>query len=304
MFQDAALGSSRAVIDSMQMDSQARHCLEEAFNHLKYEDEEKTLQLRHRTTLVNMWAPGTGSRVLEVGCGQGETTIVLAAVVGALGQVLAVDNAPAEYGRPVTLGEARTYIKKSSALGNRVEFLLSVDLLAPQLDFPEHTFDLAVFSHCSWYLSSPRELYRLFARVRPWAKRLGYAEWDVRSRHRHQLPHVLAIVLQAQMHSIAPQLSTANIRSLILPEDARLLARDAGWIIKEEKSIDTSTPLGYGKSWEIHKALEMAEQFTVSDDALLSEGVRGMLLARKQLLSQISNETRNMSLSTYAFLAE
>jgi len=278
--------------------------IEVPYDYLQYDDAEKTLQLRHRAALINLCAPSKGDHVLEVGCGQGETTIVLAAAVGALGRVLAVDNAPAEYGRPVTLGEAHTHIKKSSALGNRIEFLLSVDLLAPQLAFPEHTFDLAVFSHCSWYLSSPRELYRLFARVRPWAKRLAYAEWDARPRHLHQLPHVLAIVLQAQMHSIAPQLSTANIRSLILPEDARLLARDAGWIIKEEKSVDTSIPLGYGKSWEIHKALEMAEQFAVSDDVLLPEGVRGMLLVRKQLLSQISNETRNMSLSTYAFLAE
>ena len=288
----------------MQMDYEVQHCLEETFNYLKYENKEKTLQLGHRTTLANMWAPGTGSRVLEVGCGQGETTVVLAEAIGALGRVLAIDNAPAEYGRPVTLEEAHTYIKKSSALGNRIEFLPSVDLLAPQLDFPEHTFDLAVFSHCALYLSSPRELYRLFVRVRPWAKRLGYAEWDVRSRHLHQLPHVLAMVLQAQMHRIAPQLSSANVRSLILPEYARLLAKAAGWTIKEEISVDSSTALGYGKSWEIRKALDMAEQFTVSDDVRLSEGVRRRLLSMKQLLSQISNETRNVLLSTYAFLAE
>jgi SAM-dependent methyltransferase len=291
-------------IDTMQIDHQAQYCLEEAFNHLKYDADEQALQLRHRTTLVHIWAPGTRSRVLEVGCGQGETTIVLAAVVGALGQVLAVDNAPAEYGRPVTLGEAHTYIKESSALGNRIEFLPSLDLLAPQLHFPEQTFDLAVFSHSSWYLSSRRELYRLFARIRPWAKRLGYAEWDVRPQHLHQLPHLLSTVLQAQMHRIAPQLSTANIRSLILPADARLLAKDAGWTIKEEISVDTSTPLGYGKSWEIQKALEMAEQLTVSDDVILSAGVRGKLLSMRRLLRRISNETRNMSLSTYAFLAE
>ena len=234
MLGETSWGSSRAVIDPMQIDNRAQHCLEETFNYLKYEHEEIALQLRHRTALVNMWAPGTGSRVLEVGCGQGETTVVLAAVVGALGRVLAVDNAPAEYGRPVTLEEAHTYIKKSSAIGDRIEFLLSLDLLAPQLDLPEHTFDLAVFSHCSWYLSSPRELYQLFVRVRPWAERLGYAEWDVRPRLLHQLPHVLAITLQAQMHSIAPHLSTANIRSVILPQDARLLAKDAGWTIKEE----------------------------------------------------------------------
>ena len=192
---------------------------------------------------------------MEVGCGQGETTVALAAAVGASGRVLAVDNAQAEYGRPVTLGQAHAYIM-SSALGNRIECLLSTDLLDPQVDFPENAFDLAVFSHSPWYMSSPQELHRLFARVRPWARRLGYAEWDARPQHLQQLPHLLAVLLQVHAHSVAPQISTANVRSLILPDQARLLAENAGWTITEEKIIDTSTPLGYGKSWEIHKALE------------------------------------------------
>ena len=248
-----------------------------------------------------MWTPGKGNHVIEVGCGQGETTVVLAAAVGASGRVLAVDNGPAEYGRPVTLGQAHAYIK-SSALGGRIEFLLSTDLLDPHMDFPENAFDLAVFSHSSWYMSSPQELHRLFARVRPWARRLGYAEWDARPRHLRQLPHLFAVLLQVHAHSIAPQTSTANVRSLILPDQARLLAEKAGWTIIEEKIIDTSTPLGYGKSWEIHKALDMAEQLIASDE--VSEDVRNLLAAEKQLLSRLSRETRNLSLSTYAFLAE
>src|SRR5262249_48226121 len=145
-----------------------------------------------------------------------------------------VDHSPAEYGRPVTLGKAHAYIK-SSALGSRIEFLLSTDLLDPQVDFPEHTFDLAVFSHSSWYMSSPQELHQLFARVRPWARRLGYAEWDARLRHLQQLPHLLAVLLQAHAHSVAPQTSTANVRSLLLPEHARLLAENTGWTITKEK---------------------------------------------------------------------
>jgi hypothetical protein len=180
--------------------------------------------------------------------------------------------------------------------------MLSTDLLDPHRDFPENAFDLAVFSHSSWYMSSPQELHRLFARVRPWARCLGYAEWDVRPRHLQQLPHLLAVLLQAHAHSVAPQTSTANVRSLILPEDARLLAENAGWTITEEKISDTSTPLGYGKSWEIHKALDMAEKLIASDE--VSEDVRSLLAAEKQLLRRLSRETRNLSLSTYVFLAE
>src|SRR5262249_19222759 len=163
--------------------------------------------------LANMWRPGIGAHIIEIGCGQGETTVVLASMVGASGHVLAVDNGPAEYGRPVTLGEAHAYIK-AAALGNYIEFLLSTDLLDPHIDFPENVFDLVVFSQSSCYMSSTPELHRLFARVRPWARLLGYAEWDARPRHLCQLPHLFAVLLQANAHSIAPQTSTANVRSL------------------------------------------------------------------------------------------
>jgi len=91
---------------------------------------------------------------------------------------------------------------------------------------------------------------------------------------------------------------------LILPEQARLLAENAGWAITEEKLLDTSIPLGYGKSWEIHKACKIAEQLTVSDNGVVSDDVRSLLSAEKQRLRRMSNEARNMSLSTYAFLAE
>src|SRR5262249_25253289 len=280
---------------------QIQHCLEATYDYLQYDDTEKALQLRHRMTLVNMWRPGIGDHVVEIGCGQGETTVALATAVGTSGRVLAVDNGSAEYGRPVTLGEAHAYIK-SSALGGCIEFLLSTDLLDPHIDFPENTFDLVVFSHSSWYMSSPQELHRLFARVRPWARGLGYAEWDARPRHLQQLPHLLAVLLQVHAHSIAPQTSPANTRSLILPDQGRLLAEKAGWSIIEERIIDTSTLLGYGKIWEIQKAIEMAEALIASD--AVAEDVRGLLTAEKQLLSRLSRETRNLSLSTYAFLAE
>ena len=286
---------------AMYIAQQLQHCLEATYDYLQYDDTEKVLQLQHRMTLVNMWSPGIGDYIIEIGCGQGETTVALATAVGASGRVLAVDNGPAEYGRPVTLGEGHAYIK-SSILGGHIEFLLSTDLLDPHRDFPENAFDLAVFSHSSWYMSSPQELQRLFTRVRPWARRLCYAEWDARPQYLQQLTHLLAVLLQIHAHSVAPQTSTANVRSLILPEHARLLAENAGWTITEEKIIDTSTPLGYGKAWEIHKALEMAEALTASDD--VAEDVRRLLAAEKWLLRWMAHETRNMSLSTYAFLAE
>ena len=39
-----------------------------------------------------------GSRVLEIGCGQGDTTVVLAELVGEEGKVIGVDPGPLDYG--------------------------------------------------------------------------------------------------------------------------------------------------------------------------------------------------------------
>ena len=276
--------------------------LKEIYNHLKYDDREGTLQLDHRLTLVDLWSAKSGDHILEIGCGQGETTVVLAAAAGVPGRVLAVDNGLAGYGQPVTLGESHAFIK-STALADCIEFRLSTDLLTPRLNFPEQAFDLAVFSHSAWYMSSTTELCELFARVRPWARRLGYAEWDLRPRYIRQVPHMLAALLQARMHRMCPQTRDANVRSVILSEDARVLAEKAGWTIVKERVLDTSTPLGYGKSWEIHNALEIAEQLAISDCHALAEDSREALSAEMRLLQRLSDETQNLSLSTYAFLA-
>ena len=287
----------------MRLSPEIRYCLEAVYDDIAYGDEETARQLRHRLALVELWGIEGDNRVLEVGCGQGETTVALASVAGASGHILGIDKESAAYGRPVSIGEAHSYIK-SSLIGDRIEFRLSVNLLDTQLNFPENAFDIAVFSHSSWYMDSPEELGHLFARVRPWSKHLGYAEWDLRLQSLNQTPHLCAALLQAHIHSVTPQDSTANIRALILPEDARQLAQRAGWTILQEKVIETSTPLGYGRSWEIQKALDMAEQWIASNDPSASEPIQTNLLVEKEFLRQISDETRNMSLSTYAFLAE
>lgn len=70
-------------------------------------------QVRHRIRLISAWgidddaiiAPG--SRVLELGCGQGTATTVLAEAVGPAGHVDAVDPGAPDYGAPFTLAEAQ-----------------------------------------------------------------------------------------------------------------------------------------------------------------------------------------------------
>lgn len=55
-------------------------------------------QMEHRVDLVQYWDIQPGSRVLEIGCGQGDTTTVLADAVGEHGHVDAIDPGSPDYG--------------------------------------------------------------------------------------------------------------------------------------------------------------------------------------------------------------
>src|SRR3569833_546652 len=78
------------------------------------------VQATHRINLLNTWAAiRPGARVLELGCGQGTCTAVLAEAVGPEGHVDAVDPAPPTYGSPYTLGQAQALLS-SAAVGDRI----------------------------------------------------------------------------------------------------------------------------------------------------------------------------------------
>lgn len=55
-------------------------------------------QTSHRLLLLQHWNIPTGSNIVEIGCGQGDCTTVLAHAVGEEGKVVAVDPAELNYG--------------------------------------------------------------------------------------------------------------------------------------------------------------------------------------------------------------
>jgi precorrin-6B methylase 2 len=57
-------------------------------------------QAEERVQLVRAWSINPGERILELGCGQGDTTIALAVAVGDQGKIVAIDPAPLDYGEP------------------------------------------------------------------------------------------------------------------------------------------------------------------------------------------------------------
>lgn len=62
-----------------------------------------THQTQHRISLVEFWEIKEGEKVLEIGCGQGDCTAVLATAVGESGHVTAVDPADLDYGVPLCI---------------------------------------------------------------------------------------------------------------------------------------------------------------------------------------------------------
>lgn len=55
-------------------------------------------QIQHRLDVLNKWNIPLGSKILEIGCGQGDFTLVAAYIVGDQGHVTGIDPAPLDYG--------------------------------------------------------------------------------------------------------------------------------------------------------------------------------------------------------------
>ena len=260
-------------------------------------------QLRHRMALVEFWELAPGDQVLEVGCGQGDCTAVLAYAVGEGGKVVAVDIEPDTYGAPVSQGDAHGFMK-SSDIGNRIEFHTCANLLDPKWDFPDEYFDLAVFAHSSWYMASLEELGNLFARVRPWSKRLGYVEWHPAPQSASQVTHLVAILSQAHIRSHWPDHGMGNVHSLVTRDQARSMAQAAGWNVTDERVTDSSIGLEDGRDWEIENAKHLAEVFMASKPPSVSESALGAVAAEYALLKMLAEDAGRESLPTYVFVAE
>ncbi|MGE8203842.1 class I SAM-dependent methyltransferase [Heyndrickxia sp. NPDC080065] len=227
------------------------HCMATASSNFEIQK----VQTEHRLKLAECWGISEGSKVLEIGCGQGDTTAVLAHLVGKKGLVHGIDIASPDYGSPITLGDSIDYLKKSS-LGMQIKVEFEKDILSPDVNFPGNKYDSVVLSHSSWYLKSFEELQGILTKLKNWGKKLCFAEWDTRVTSAEQLPHFLSVLIQAQYECFKNN-SLANVRTLFTPDDIKKAVENARWNMVLERSIN-SPNLHDGK-WEVEQTLASYE---------------------------------------------
>jgi SAM-dependent methyltransferase len=267
----------------------------------KREREDLRANIVHRMKLVEFWSPEDASNVLEVGCGQGDTAIVLACYLGKSGRVLAVDKADGDYGTP-PIGEVHRFIS-STPLASRVTFQVSTDLLDRSVCFREKAFDLVVISHSSWYFSSKSELHRVLLRIRPWAKYLAYAEWDIVPDSLDQLGHLLAVLIQGHVGTIIRAREMLNARCILTSADITGMVESAGWQIIRKANLNSSI-YTLDAAEEVSNALRLLECVRQRLCSGRDELVGAFVESELELLRTISMSGLMRSLGSFAFLAK
>lgn len=256
------------------------------------------IQTKHRIKLVDFWGIKAGSKILEIGCGQGDTTAVLAYYTGEKGFVQGIDIGPPTYGSPVTLGESADYLIQSK-LGKQIRIDFNIDILSPEVEFQENSFDYIVFSHCSWYTKSASELLMIMEKVRKWGKQLCFAEWSTNINAIEQYPHLLSILIQAQYEAFKHN-SESNVRTLITPHDIRAIAEQAGWQIIKDSIID-SPDLQDGK-WEVDK-VRTDFSSELSEIKNMPEKLKDLIRSEVSILELFLESRTIKPLSVYSFIA-
>ena len=259
--------------------------------------ESQVRQTAYRLTLADDWEIQAGDRVLEIGCGQGDTTAVLAHRVGPNGRVLAVDKGDPHYGAPITIGASMTHLS-AGPLGSALEFRLATDIT--QLAVPsEPVYDVAVLAHCLWYLSNPEELMSLLQTLQHWAHRLCITEWDLQAEGTPFNPHRIAVRIQDRIER-SQQNSTANIRWAATKDQVESLLIATGWQVIQRK-VSQSSGLEDGV-WEVQNSL----RYTIKDlDQLsLSEVERAQLLQDLETLRDVDQRQIVASLPSFTVIAQ
>jgi SAM-dependent methyltransferase len=212
--------------------------------------------MQHRLDIVSFWGIAPGSRVLELGCGQGDTTVVLANAVGPTGHIDAVDPGAPDYGTP-PLKDAQAHIL-SSPLGERITFH-HASATGYAETYQGEKYDYIVLAHCIWYFESPAIFPALVKALAPHlakGTKLCVAEWSLRSSSLASVPHVLTAILRSLIEAKRPEPSGANIRTVLSPKQITdAITEGSGLKLVKEVTMETKEEGMKDGYWEVDYTL-------------------------------------------------
>jgi SAM-dependent methyltransferase len=230
---------------------------------------------RFRRALVDLWDIPAGARVLEIGCGFGDTTAVLADAVGPGGRVVAVDIEDKRYGDRFLIGQSAERLK-ASQLGDRIEFRFG---WAPEsLHTSKMEFDYVVIAHASWSFHSLAALQTVLEGAGNCAPVLCFSEWDLRPRTLAQAMHSMAAIAQGTFEPERARIVDGNIRTPLSRQRSLTAIIRCGWKIRTDVTVDsTALDTGANEVAMCRMALDMpdltgmlASQFDVIDTMIQS----------------------------------
>ncbi|KAJ5655120.1 S-adenosyl-L-methionine-dependent methyltransferase [Penicillium taxi] len=252
-------------------------------------------KFQHRLALGDAWQIKPGSRVLDVGCGQGESSLVLALATGPTGHIIGIDTAPPDYGGPYTVAQSQKHIQ-ASVLGKQIEFRRAdIASLLSDDEYRSRPFDVAVLCHSLWYFQNQTamaEVFRLLASVK--VRYLCLAEYGSRASRPEQTPHVLAAgaqsIFNALRKSTANGVREPNVRSAPTPEEIVSIAGQFGW--REVRSGYLQPVRGMRDGhWEVQFVSSSLFQRWIRDEGLeddksLSDAIRAVDQSTQALRSE------------------
>jgi len=205
----------------------------------RYPDLSHTIgTMEHRQKLVQTWGIPEGSKVLEIGCGQGDCTIVLADAVGRSGHVVGVDQCPPDYGTP-PVGAGQKHLL-SSPLGGQLEFIFSSG--SEYLATTTKTFDYIVICHTVWYFPDPTTLCNTLKAASKYAASHGntkllIAEYGLAITEPCTAPHVLTALAVSTLESVRGSNEMRYMGWTPTPAQATAIAGKAGWKLAAQSSV-------------------------------------------------------------------
>lgn len=233
---------------------------------------------------MQFWGISPGSHVLEIGCGQGDTTVVLADAVGKEGHVDALDPGSLDYGSPSTLGQAQADIK-SSPVGPQITFYTPMDPIEYLNSYTGPAYDHIVLSHCIYYFATPYSLPTLITALTPHSHHLCIAEWSLHPSLTHptqSFPHILTALLCTHLESKREVESSGNIRTVLSPSQIKdAVKTSSGGKLQLEKEELMDAEGLRDAYWEVRDLLREGRREEELGELFKGKGEGGVVDERK-----------------------